>query len=113
MNRKINILGTEYEIIFNVLPEGLPEGADATMDQTLKVILIAKLEPDRNYIKNLDAYRKKVLRHEIIHAFMYESGMWSNSGSAECWGMDETITDWFAIQSPKIYKAFKDADCLE
>ena len=21
-------------------------------------------------------------------------------------GMDETITDWFAIQSPKIFKAF-------
>lgn len=113
MNKKINILGTEYEIILDAQEELLPENADGAMDQTLKRIVIAKFEPDRNSVRNLDAYRKKVLRHEIIHAFMYESGMWNNSGSAECWGMDETITDWFAIQSPKIYKAFKDADCIE
>lgn len=49
---------------------------------------------------------------EIIHAFLYESGMWNNSGSTNCWGMDETITDWIAIQSPKLFRTFKEADCL-
>ena len=28
------------------------------------------------------------------------------------WGMDETITDWIAIQSPKLFRTFKEADCL-
>lgn len=110
--KKVNILGTEYTIILEATEDLLPECADGAMDQTLKRIVIAKIEPDRNTVRNLDEYRKKVLRHEIIHAFMYESGMWNNSGSAECWGMDETITDWFAIQSPKIYRAFEEVGCL-
>ena len=81
-------------------------------DQSTHIIKIAKLESDRNSVMDLDSYRKKVLRHEIIHAFLYESGMWNCSGSTDCWGMDETITDWIAIQSPKLFHVFKEADCL-
>ena len=110
--KTVNILGTEYNIIFDAHDEKMPEGADGCMDQSIHTIKIAKMESDRNSLLDLDAYRKKVLRHEIIHAFLYESGMWNNSGSTDCWGMDETITDWIAIQSPKLFKAFKEADCL-
>lgn len=111
--KTVNILGTEYEIVIDAPDEMLPENADGAMDQSIKRIAIAKFaEADRNSIKDLDSYRKKVLRHEIIHAFFYESGIWNNSGTAEAWGMDETITDWFAIQAPKIYKAFEEAGCI-
>lgn len=107
-----NILGTEYKIIFDVPDEEMPEDADGCMDQSIQTIKIAEFESDRNTIQDMDSYRKKVLRHEIVHAFLYESGMWNNSGSTNCWGMDETITDWIAIQSPKLFQAFKEADCL-
>ena len=63
-------------------------------------------------MQNMKEYRKKVLRHEIVHAFLYESGMWCNSGASDAWGTDETIVDWIAIQSPKIFKAFEEADCI-
>lgn len=109
---KINILGTEYEIVIDAPDEMLPPNSDGAMDHSIKRIVVAKFVPDERSIKDLDAYRKKVLRHEIIHAFLYESGMWNNSGTAECWGMDETITDWIAIQAPKLFKAFQEADCL-
>lgn len=108
----VGILGTPYLIRFDVPEEELPEGCDGCMDESIRTIKIAKLESDRNSVRDMDFYRKKVLRHEIVHAFLYESGMWNNSGTAEIWGMDETITDWIAIQSPKIFKAFKKAGCL-
>lgn len=110
--KTVNILGTEYKIIFDVPDEEMPEDADGCMNQSIQTIKIAEFESDRNTIQDMDSYRKKVLRHEIVHAFLYESGMWNNSGSTNCWGMDETITDWIAIQSPKLFQAFKEADCL-
>lgn len=110
--KTVNILGTEYKIIFDVPDEEMPEDADGCMDQSIQTIKIAEFESDRNTIQDMDSYRKKVIRHEIVHAFLYESGMWNNSGSTNCWGMDETITDWIAIQSPKLFQAFKEADCL-
>lgn len=111
-DKTIDILGTLYTIHFDVCDEKMPENADGCMDQSAHIIKISEMKSDRNSLMDLDAYRKKVLRHEIIHAFLYESGMWNCSGASDAWGMDETITDWFAIQSPKIFKAFKEAGCL-
>lgn len=108
----VDVLGTTYEILYNTPEQDMPEGADGCMDQSTHQIKLLEFKKDRNSIQNLDAYKDKVLRHEIIHAFMYESGLWNNSGNSECWGMDETICDWFAIQSPKIFKAFQQAGCL-
>ena len=110
--KKISILGTEYTILFDVSPEEMPEGADGCMDQTIRTIKIAPIEKDRDTVQDIDSYKKKVLRHEIVHAFLYESGLWSNSGSSDCWGQDETITDWIAIQSPKLFETFRQAGCI-
>ena len=109
---RISILGTPYTVLFDVQEEELPEGADGCMDQSVRAIKIGKFEPSRDSLKNLNEYKNKVLRHEVIHAFLYESGMWNNSGSCEAWGQDETITDWIAIQFPKILEVFKELDCL-
>lgn len=55
--------------------------------------------------------QKENLRHEIIHAFLLESGLGYNIEHKE-YGHEETMIDWLAIQSPKIFKAFKEAGCL-
>ena len=109
---RVSILGTDYTVLFDVPEEEMPEGADGCMDYSIKAIKIAKFEPSRDSLKNLNEYKNKVLRHEVIHAFLYESGMWNNSGSSEAWGQDETITDWIAIQFPKILEVFRELDCL-
>lgn len=58
-------------------------------------------------------YFKKTLRHEIIHAFLNESGLQeSSSGLEVAWAKNEEMVDWMAIQMPKIYKAFCDADSV-
>ena len=110
MRKIVNILGTEYEIIIDAPDEMLPEDADGAMDHSVKRIVVAKFESDRDSVKDLDVYRKKVLRHEIIHAFLFESGLWNNSGNVTAWGQSEEITDWFAIQSPKIIKVFEEME---
>lgn len=112
MRKIVNILGTEYEIIIDAPDEMLPEDVDGAMDHSVKRIVVAKFESDRDSVKDLDVYRKKVLRHEIIHAFLFESGLWNNSGNVTAWGQSEEITDWFAIQSPKIMKVFEELEVL-
>ena len=44
-----------------------------------------------------------VLKHEIIHAFLYESGLDSNSFSySGAWAVNEEMVDWLALQWEKI-----------
>ncbi len=110
--KTVNILGVEYTIYFDINPDEMSEDSDGCMDQSTRSIKIAKMEVTRNTLQNLAEYQKKVVRHEIIHAFLYESGCWANSGASSAWGRDETVTDWIAIQAPKIFKAFQEVDCL-
>lgn len=111
-NKTIYILGTPYTIYFDSPEEKMPDGADGCMDQSLHVIRIAQFKADKNTIQDMESYKKKVLRHEIIHAFLYESGLRNNSGNVQAWAQSEEITDWIAIQSPKLFQAFKEANCL-
>ena len=48
-----------------------------------------------------------MIRHEIIHAFLYESGMKECSSATQSWVENEEMVDWFAIQIPKIVKKNK------
>lgn len=63
-------------------------------------------------LDNLDEVKKRILRHELLHAFMYESGLWCNSFGVNIWAENEEMTDWFAIQSPKIFELYKDLNLL-
>lgn len=111
-NTTVDILGVSYSVIFEVDASELPENADGCMDFSVKAIKIAKLENERGSVHDLEAYIKGIVRHEIVHAFLYESGLWSSSCSVEAWATSEEIVDWIAIQFPKIYKAFKKVGCL-
>ena len=108
---KVNILGTEYTIEERTVEEdSYLSNCDGYCDKSTKEIVVAKQKPD-NDLSNYDWYRKKVMRHEIIHAFLHESGL------QECWehsqyGHEETVVDWIAIQSPKIIEVFEKAGCL-
>lgn len=111
--KKINILGTEYTVLICTMDERPKlKKCDGYMDFSIKEIVVGTFEKAEDGIENLEDYTKKVIRHEIIHAFLYESGLWENSGDVEKWGQNETITDWIAMQFPKLLKAFEYADAL-
>ena len=54
------------------------------------------------------------LRHEIIHAYLNESGLrWDAHTSNKPWAKNEEMIDWFATQSPKIFKTYTELGILE
>ena len=110
---KINVLGTEYEVIEREVEEDeLLKNADGYIDKTTKEIVLLIFTEENCEIKNIEYYKKKVLRHEIIHAFLYESGIAESSNGVDAWAMNEEMVDFFAYQFPKLQKAFEEADCL-
>lgn len=107
---KINVLGTEYEIV-RPTPEQDKKlkMADGYCDNTIHRIAVTGEESDDIMDKgNLEAVRQKQLRHEIIHAFLFESGLGENSD----WALNEEIVDWFAFQISKLVVAMHEAGAL-
>lgn len=101
---KIKVLGTEYEIIKNAKESEYPilKRADGYTDSTIKKIVIKNMEKDEDSVDDLEKYTNKVLRHEIIHAFMYESGLDGES----IYARNEELIDWIAIQFEKMLGVF-------
>lgn len=110
---KINVLGTDISIEFREEKEDEKlKNCVGYFDSSKALIVLKKLVPDAMSLGDLDRYQKEVLRHEVIHAFLYESGIDGCSGSAENWATNEEMVDWFAIQSPKIFKVFQELGVL-
>lgn len=108
---KTNILGTEYEItIASKAEDKTLESCDGYCDKTSKRIVVTAEEADGE-LDCFEVYQKKVMRHEIIHAFLIESGLHENFKHQE-WGHEETMIDWIAIQFPKMLEVFKEVGCL-
>ena len=108
---KIDVLGTKYTVqVLSVKEDSFLNTCDGYCDKTTKRIVV-KAKDDGAELGNYEVYLKKVKRHEIIHAFLFESGLHENFKHDE-WGHDETMIDWFAVQFPKLTAAFKAADCL-
>lgn len=117
---KINILGTKYKIITRKISE------DEIMSKNnwagycaedAKTIVIADTSEERYFPdmteKEKKTYIKKIIRHEIVHAFLNESGLSVNTSTPACgWAKHEEMIDWIAIQFPKMQKAFKKAGAL-
>ena len=113
MNDRVNILGTEYTITIATEEEDkrLKE-CDGYCDWTVKRIVVCEFEPDRDSWIDLEAYKKKVLRHEIVHAFFFECGLHESSAEVNAWAKNEEMVDWIARQYVKLYKAFEEAWAL-
>lgn len=80
-------------------------------DDTSKTIIIRN--DNYNNVENFEYLMKKQLRHEIIHAFLFESGLACNFGHCSKFGHEETMVDWIAIQFPKIYEVYKQVGAID
>ena len=119
MKDKVNILGTEYKIETHKISEDeyLEKNRLAGYcGEESKLIVLADMSEQKYFDideKEQEIYRKRTLRHEIIHAFLNESGL-SDSASTPsgAWAKHEEMIDWFAIQTPKIFAVYKELDIL-
>ena len=83
------------------------EQCDGFCDHTTKSIVISDIIERPGSVEDLDTYIKGVIRHELVHAFLFESGL-----GADSWGINEEIVDWIAYQFPKLTEAFAKVDAL-
>lgn len=102
---KVNVLGTKYKIIKGVKEEDNPKirGCDGFCDFSTKQIMIAEMVEDDRTMADLKVYEERTIRHELVHAFLFESGLDHNAE----WPRNEEIVDWIAIQFTKMSKAFE------
>lgn len=119
MKNKVNILGTEYKIIVRKYKKDKVfkyYGASGYCSSTRHEIVICDMNtfPGWKYEDKLvqEEQTKETLRHEIVHGFLEESGLSTNSIESDCWARNEEMVDWIAKQGPKIYKAWKEAEAL-
>lgn len=111
MTLKIDVLGTEYIILKKSKDEDvILQSCDGYCDKTSHLIVVTTQGAECN-LDNFESYQKKIIRHEIIHAFLFESGLHENWKHEE-WGHDETYVDWIASQFPKLMKVFQVANCI-
>jgi hypothetical protein len=117
---KIDVLGTKYTL------KRVNAGQDEYMDKMhfggycdggKKTIVILNLKTVPDWAQEPDEIIKdqenQTIRHELIHAFLNESGLqWNSFTPEKAWAKNEEMVDWIAIQMPKLLKAFKAADCL-
>lgn len=107
--KTISVLGTKVRIDFRKEQDDPKlKNFVGYYDGSASKIVVKILEQDAMSTENLDGYQKEILRHEIFHAFLHESGLDSSSGPSDNWATNEEMVDWFAIQSPKIFKVFQE-----
>lgn len=106
---EVSILGQIYTIIERKRADDPKlEFSDGYCETQSKKIIICDIIPEKDTLEKVVEYKKQVIRHEIIHAFLFESGLDDNSP----WARNEEIVDWIAIQAIKLLRAFSFADCL-
>ena len=110
--KTVNILGTEYELV--KIPQSQDgenlKNADGYCDSSIHRIVVDDMSENEEKPcakKDLKTYGDKVTRHEIIHAFLEESGI-----QGECQWNTEEMVDWIAIQLPKICEACKSVETI-
>ena len=113
----IDVLGTPYKLILKNPDNDKALGeCGGYRDAYAKEIVVADYEQDKTdpmQTKKIKELVKHNIRHEIIHAFMFESGIDANALNASfAWAKNEEMIDWFAIQGKKIYAAWKIAGAI-
>ena len=118
MTKTIQSLGTAYKVRLCV-----PYNKDPALRDRFgytsfsdKLIVVADIRTIPGWEEEsddavLDTFFTTI-RHEIIHAYLMESGLNGSANGVDCWARNEEMVDWFAIQFPKILKTFEKLDCV-
>lgn len=108
----VPVLGVPYSIYQGTTVD-CPDlcDCDGFCDTTIKQIMVfdpMEVSGRPGAKADLANYQRKVIRHELIHAILFECGLSNNSP----WAENEEMVDWVAIQFPKLLAMFNAAECL-
>ena len=108
----VSILGTDYSIVGSTpKKDKMLKDKFAYTDHSVKKIVFDESCKDIT-LADKAWYMAKVMRHEIQHAFMVESGLNEYANDGNIFGHDERLIDWYAYQSPKIHKVYEELKIL-
>lgn len=114
----LNILGQEYSVKIKTKdeePEFEKQNIVGYCDHYLKEIVIQDLSTDPSWDGNPEQTKLRGMletaRHEIVHAYLSESGLCASSFAYDGgWAKNEEMVDWIAIQGEKIHDSFRFAE---
>lgn len=107
----INVLGTLYQV--DIVPEKEDhklEDMDGYMDPSIKRIVVADVKQrpaDNESVYNPEWFQKNIVRHELIHAFITESGL------EDAFWHNEDMVRWLSYMFPRLLAAFNEAGALD
>ncbi len=96
----VDILGAKWSIVCETFGNKDYDGLTDFSTRTIRV-----RRDNVQEFENFNELYKRTVRHEVLHAFLTESGLDSNFNHPD-YGHDETFIDWVAIQFPKIVVAY-------
>ena len=110
LDKIVRILGEPWRVMI-CSSEVEPRLKDLSgfCDQTSHFIGIIDPKEKNGNIDNEVELVKQIIRHEIIHAFMFASGL-GDSWEHREYGHDETVVDWMALQFRKIEFAINEVE---
>lgn len=117
---KISVLGTEYTVTkkkYNDYPDFKDKHIDGCCDPLMHEIVIGDMMTFPGWEKKTKEYaalqEQTTLRHEIVHAFLNESGLQESALCVDvAWSKNEEMIDWIALVGPKIYKAWVESGAI-
>ena len=111
----VTIMGVLWKIVLRKKREdAYLASVGGYCDNTIKTIVIRKYHETSkpHEVADLRELERSVLRHEIVHAFMFESGLSNDSSEAKHWAKNEETVDWIAQQHEKIHAALVESGAI-
>lgn len=117
---QVNVLGTPYEIVVKKYDEEEcfeRRSIGAFCNGLTREIVLCDMHTYKGWEHEdeptIEACHKENLRHEIVHAFLNESGLQDSAFAYDgAWSKCEEMVDWIAIQGEKIYKAWQEVGAI-
>lgn len=117
----VSILGTMWRIEirnYNDDPYFKKDNADGYCSSPEKLIVLCDLYSDPAFSDETSEFiantMRLTLRHEIVHAYLYESGLGNDASCARVpWSRNEEMVDWIARQGHKIDQTWAECNCLD
>ena len=115
---KVNVMGQEYQIVKASRDQYKQRNiADGWCDAYGKKIYYVdpNTDPEHDSVATSpEELVNHILQHEIVHAFLIESGLAISSlVTSGAWAMNEEMVDWIAWNGEKLHKAWKEAGLVD
>lgn len=113
--KEFSVLGSTWTLIFeSTVNKERYVAHNGWADTSVKECHVGIRPKSRTLMNDPDEFYRNIARHEVIHAYLFESGLVPSAVSnSKKWSVNETMIEWMAKQMPKIMKTFKELELIK